>query len=76
MKDRLIRREEERLKNVLTKDRLSASGDTLAMLKSDATHLLQDYFDLEPDSLRVVLDAKEDGGYLLRIAAKAVRIKC
>ena len=75
MKDRRARQEEERLVGVLMKDRLSASGETLAMLRSDLAHLLEDYFDLDADSLKVTLDARDDGGYLLRIAAKAMRMR-
>ena len=75
MKDKRARQEEERLVGVLMKDRLSASGETLAMLRSDLMHLLEDYFDLDADSLHVSLDAREEGGYLVRIAAKAVRMR-
>ena len=75
MKDRRARQEEERLVGVLMKDRLATSGETLAMLRSDLAHLLEDYFELDPDSLRVSLDAREDGGYSLRITAKATRMR-
>lgn len=68
-------REKERLMRVLQQDRLNTSADTLAMLRSDLAHLLGDYFDLDAESLAVTLDAREDGLYLLRVNAKAVRIK-
>lgn len=67
--------QEERLQNVLIKDRLTASKETLGMLRSDLARLLDDYLDLDKDSLQVSLDAKEEGVYVLRIAAKALRIK-
>ena len=75
MKECHAAKEQARLLKVLVQDRMGTSDDTLSMLRSDLTHLLEDYFDLDADSLKVALDAREDGAYLLRVAAKAVRIK-
>ena len=70
-----IGREKERLQRVLQQDRMNTSAETIAMLRSDVAHLLQDYFDLDTDTLQVNLDAREDGAYAVRIVARAVRIK-
>jgi len=75
MRDGRAAKEQARLMRVLVQDRMGASDETVAMLRSDLVHLLEDYFDLDADSLKVALDAREDGGYFLRIVAKAVRIK-
>lgn len=75
MKYDLAAKEQARLARVLVKDRMGTSEGTIAMLRSDLARLLEDYFDLDRDSLKVALDAKEDGCYILRVAAKAVRIK-
>lgn len=75
MRPKPIGTEEARLKRVLMQDRMNTSQETLAMLRSDMAHLLTDYFDLDESSLRVTLDAREDGGYLVRVAAKAIRIR-
>lgn len=68
-------KERQRLMRVLQQDRLHMSTENMAMLRSDVAHLLEDYFDLDTDSMQVNLEAREDGAYILRIAAKAVRIK-
>lgn len=75
MKESRAARERARLVRVLVQDRMGTSDETLSMLRSDLLHLLEDYFDLDADSLKVGLDAKEDGAYRLRVVAKAVRIK-
>ena len=75
MKDSRAAKEQARLMRVLVQDRMGTSDETISMLRSDLMHLLEDYFDLEADSLKVALDAREDGAYLLRVVAKAVRIK-
>jgi septum formation topological specificity factor MinE len=75
MRERSASKEQARLISVLVRDRLGTSQETVSMLRSDVAHLLEDYFDLDKDSLKVALDAKEDGVYIVRIIAKAVRIK-
>ena len=75
MKGTRAAKEQARLMRVLVQDRMGASDETVSMLRSDLRHLLEDYFDLDADSLKVVLDPREDGAYLLRVVAKAVRIK-
>ena len=75
MREKRADKERARLRAVLVQDRMGASEEIIGMLRSDVAALLDDYFDVDADSLKVVLDAREDGMYLLRIAAKAVRIK-
>ena len=75
MRERRVAKEQARLVSVLVKDRMGATPDVVSMLRSDARHLLADYFDLDEGSLKVTLDAKEDGAYVVHIAAKAVRIR-
>ena len=51
-----------------------ASKEMMEMLRSDMRHLLGDYFDIDPDSVHVHLEPKEDGAYVVHVAAKAIRI--
>lgn len=63
-----------RLRQVLAQDRMLASKEMMEMLRSDMRHLLGDYFDIDPDSVHVHLEPKEDGAYVVHVAAKAIRI--
>ena len=63
-----------RLKQVLAQDRMLAGKEMMEMLRSDTRHLLGDYFDIDPDSVHVHLEPKEDGAYVVHIAAKAIRV--
>ena len=64
----------ERLQNVLMQDRFLQGADSMAMLRSDLTNLLGDYFDLNRSSLSVTVNPVKDGSYRVTIEATAVRV--
>ena len=65
----------ERIKKVLLKDKTGAREDVTAVLKSDAYDLLDNYFEVEPQSVSASVDVDEFGYYEVRIAARAYRVR-
>lgn len=61
---------ENRLRDMLTKDKLSAGFMTA--FKSDLLHLVRDYFDT--DGVDVSVNETKDGTYLISITATAQKI--
>lgn len=61
---------ENRLRDMLTKDKLSAGFMTA--FKSDLFHIVRDYFDT--DGIDVSVNENKDGTYLISITATAKRI--
>ena len=64
----------ERLKNVILADKVAHPERLNDLLKSDITSLLDEYFELYPQSVKVRLQPSEYGLDIL-IDATAVRVK-
>jgi len=62
-----------RLKTVLESDRLNVAGGFDELITADLNALFGDYFDLKTRPVLTV--TKENGGYLVKAEALAVRIK-
>lgn len=64
----------ERLKAMLTKDKMGVHAGFMSALTGDLSRVLGDYFDIAaPPSVAVSLD--DDGTYDITVSAKATRIK-
>lgn len=74
MKDKRAAETATKLRQVLVQDRMQAGKEMMEMLRSDMRHLLGDYFDIDADSVSVHLEPKEDGAYVVRVSARAIRI--
>lgn len=64
----------DRLKKMLTRDKMGVGEGFLATLKSDEKRLLCDYFSLDGDA-EVSVTPLDDGSYDIQIKAKASKIK-
>ena len=60
----------ERIKKVLLKDKTGAQEDV-----SDAYDLLDNYFEVDPHSVRAEVEVNEFGSYEVKIAARAFRVR-
>ena len=65
----------ERIKKVLLKDKTGAQEDVIAVLKSDAYDLLDNYFEVDPNSLRAEVEVNDLGFYEVKITAHAHRVR-
>lgn len=65
----------ERIKKVLLKDKTGAREDITAVLKSDAYDLLDNYFEVEPQSVSASIEVDEMGYYEVKVAARAYRVR-
>lgn len=65
----------ERVKKVLLQDKTGAREDVSGVLKSDLYDLLDDYFEVDPNSLRAEITVNEFGFYEVKIAARAFRVR-
>ena len=65
----------ERIKKVLLRDKAGAQDDLIAVLKSDACELLDNYFEVDPRSVRAEIDVDEHGYYEVKLAARAFRVR-
>jgi len=64
----------ERMKNALAMDEMSCAGRIGGVIKSDFYAMLTNYMDVEPGSVRISIEATEDGRYLVRLQAEAARV--
>lgn len=64
----------ERLKQVLLKDRIDAPDNIIDVLKSDMFDALSNFFDINPSSLNVKIEADDTGVYNLTVKARAFRV--
>ena len=65
----------ERIKKVLLKDKTGDREDVIAVLKSDAYDLLDNYFELDPHSIAAEIEVNDLGYYEVRLAARAYRVR-
>ena len=65
----------ERIKKVLLKDKTGAQEDVTAVPKSDAYDLLDNYFEVDPQSIRAEVNVNEFGSYEVKISARAYRVR-
>ena len=65
----------ERRRKVLLKDKTGTREDVGAVLKSDAYDLLDNYFEVEPQSVSASVEVDEMGYYEVRITARAYRVR-
>ena len=65
----------ERIKRVLLKDKTGESEDVVAVLKSDLYDLLDNYFEVDPTSIRAEVGVGELGAYEIKLAARAFRVR-
>ena len=63
-----------RLKCVILHDKTASDTNFLSVLKSDLYTLLSNYLDLK-DTPEINLEVDENGTYLIKILAKADRVK-
>lgn len=62
-----------RIKNMLTTDRLHCKQGLQELIKSQAFDMLSDFFELENEKILVKIDTDNDG-YIITIKAKAIRV--
>ena len=62
-----------RIKNMLTTDRLPCKQGLQDLIKSQAFDMLSDFFELEDEKILVKIDTDNDG-YIITIKAKAIRV--
>ncbi len=65
---------EDRLKNVLLRDRIDAPENIIAVLKSDIYEALSNFFEINPASVNVKIETETTGIYSLSVSAKAFRV--
>lgn len=63
----------DRIKNLLTSDRLQCRENLQELIKSEAYEMLSDFFELEDDKILVKIDTGSDG-YIITVKAKAIRV--
>ena len=63
----------DRIKNILTSDRLQCKENLQQLLKSESYDMLTDFFELENDKILVKIDTDADG-YVITVKAKAIRV--
>lgn len=68
------RREVDRVRKMLSRDKMMIPDNYKALLVSDITKLLSHYMELE-EGVNLKLTVKEDGGYEVGIIALADRLK-
>lgn len=62
----------DRIKNMLTTDRLQVRSGVTDLIKSQAYDMLSDFFELDGDKIMVKVEPEGDG-YLITVKAKAIR---
>ena len=65
----------ERIKKVLLKDKTGSQEDVTGVLKSDAYDLLDNYFEVDPQSVTASIEVDEFGYYDVRVSARAYRVR-
>lgn len=63
----------ERMKSILTTDRLAQKDGLPELIKSEAQSLLADFFELDEDKIIVRIEPETDG-FIITIKAKAIRV--
>lgn len=64
----------QRMRDMLTQDKVGVSQGFAVAMKGDITHTLRDYFDIDED-VSVSVRQETDGKYSVSVSAKANRIK-
>lgn len=64
-----------RLKKVLLTDKINMPNGLLQLLKKDIGSVLNGYFDISKDTLKIEIDSNTEGMYDISLSAKAERIK-
>lgn len=62
----------DRIKNMLTNDRLQVRSGVTELIKSQSYDMLSDFFELEGDKILVKVEPDGDG-YIITVKAKAIR---
>ena len=65
----------ERIKKVLLQDRTGARENVIGAIKSDVFEVLDDFFEVNPQSVTAEVDVDERGLYAIRISAYAFRVR-
>ena len=65
----------QRLQNVLISDKQFSPKRLENVLKSDTYSLLQNYCDIRPENLNVLVEVQKDGSYCISIDAICNRLK-
>ena len=65
----------ERIKKVLLQDKTGAREDVIAVLRSDLSDLLDNYFEVDPQSIGAEIAVDEYGFYEIRLSARAYRVR-
>lgn len=63
----------DRIKNLLTSDRLQCRDNLQELIKSESYDMLSDFFELEDDKILVKIDT-DSTGYVITVKAKAIRV--
>lgn len=64
----------ERMRYMLTRDKVGLTDGFAAAMKGDITHVLRDYFDLDGE-VQISLRQEGDGKYSVNVTASANRIR-
>lgn len=64
----------ERLRVMLTRDKLGVKEGFMTALNNDLNRLLKDYFDLK-ENCGLIIEQDAEGEYVLNFSARATRIK-
>ena len=65
----------ERIKKVILQDRTGAQDNVLAVIKSDVFEVLDDYFEVNPQSVTADIGLDVQGTYEIRLSARAFRVR-
>ena len=64
----------DRMREMLTRDKVGFTDGFAAAMKGDITHALQDYFDIDGE-VQISLRQEGDGKYSVNVTASATRIR-
>ena len=64
----------DRMREMLTRDKVGFTDGFAVAMKGDITHALQDYFDIDGE-VRISVKQENDGRYSVSVNASATRIK-
>lgn len=64
----------DRMREMLTRDKVGFTDGFAVAMKGDITHALQDYFDIDGE-VQISVKQENDGRYSVSVNASATRIK-
>lgn len=64
----------DRMREMLTRDKVGFTDGFAVAMKGDITHALQDYFDIDGE-VQISVKQENDGRYSVNVNASATRIK-